>query len=503
MKKTIGTGLSRELTKRNKLPQDPYRFAIGTVVDTADPLELGRICAQCPTLKDPDIKDLDGTNMPPWADCLMPFGGHSGTMARGPEAQTSDGEIAYGFWSRPAVGSQVLILQMGGYRICLGNMSIFSFFNHTLPHGRHINVDSYIVGPMTSKEQEINPLYDNIHSAFGKSYEYISRGADYQTTAVPEDLINKTGSFHPDDKNVVVELPNKNKFIYSQGYGQQKRDVTSNSVTESQTYSWVTPGFHSISMDDRFENCRMRFRTTTGHQIILDDTNERILINTNGGKSFIEMDSNGNIDIHAERHLAFHSNKDMSFTSDGRIRFRAQKGIHMLSDTDIRLNSTTDTHIRTTNVKIDASGSIYNNVADSVHIKAQTSINIESTNVNTKASTNINLTSGTSLNFTSSTILFTATVGYFNGPVPALQASPASTNACLYAFSTNRVPFRINAENVPWSRSMLNMIATDKDTSSNSINYYDYDNMEHSYESVNVGKVELGETIPRNNRWRR
>lgn len=503
----VGSGLTKELTAKNKLPEYKTVIVVGTVIDTNDPLELGRVCVTCPELGDPDRDEIDDSNLPFWADCLMPFGGFTNNMQHGPEEKLSHGSLAYGFWGLPSVGSQVLVLCVGGNpgnRICLGSVLSHAYTTNTIPHGRFKSTGDKIAGPMSNTERAVSFLYDNLHNAFGNSYEFISRGADYTATAVTtNEAIENSDSSVLDDKDTTLTLPNGTQLTYTQGYITQRRNLDARSARDCTTYAWVTPGFHAISMDDRAENCRVRIRTTTGHQIILDDTNERILINTNGGKSYIEMDSNGNIDIHSDRHLSFHSKKDMSLTTDGHLRFRAQKGIHFLSDADIRMHAVADIHMRTTNLNLDAAAAVGMNAATTISLKSQTSLNLETTTLNLKAAGAFNASSGATFSIgAAATILMTAPKGYFNG-APATPASAAIIVPSKYAFTTNRVPFRINDQQQSWSRSMLSISKTDKDTSSNSINYYDYGNMEHPYESTNVGKVELGETIPRNPKWRR
>src|SRR5690606_25651567 len=87
---------------------------------------------------------------------------------------------------------------------------------------------------------------------------------------------------------------------------------------------------------------RVKVRTTHGHQIILDDTNERLYINTCEGNNWIELDKNGNIDIFSNRRVSIHSVKEMNYTTDETFRVTAKKGIHLHSDTELRLTTKSD-----------------------------------------------------------------------------------------------------------------------------------------------------------------
>lgn len=485
-----------------------YPYAtIGTVVDTADPQEMGRLRVLCPALNDTEQRTLkeDDLNKIPWASYMSPFGGASSTLSRGPTSDQTAGDLAYGFWAIPTVGAQAIVMCIDGdpqLRVWIGCLHEH-LTPHTMPHGRFFGTPTSIDGPGSSAESPIKRLRVNLKLAFGSVYEFFSRAADYSVAAVNNDVIEDSTSSIVDSKNKLITLPNGLTIEYSQGYARGKRDTSSLSTNECQTTAWVSPGFHAISMDDRSENCRVRIRTTTGHQILLDDSNERILINTNAGRSYIEMDANGNIDIHADRQLSFHSTKDMSFTSDGKIRFRAQEGIHMLSGKDIRFAAATDIHSQSANIHSHTSESIFLHAGANLHAKAATNIHITAATSNVSGSSAVNIQGGSSTNISSGgMILQTASAIHLNGP-PAAAATPATAASSNFAYSTIRVPFRMNGNNEAWSRGMMNPAKTDSDSTLNLVDYYDYANLELPYNSKDVGKVELGEALYRNLTWRR
>lgn len=492
---------------RNPTKKSFPAVTMGTVVDTDDPQEMGRLRVLCPALNDIELENITAEDLEriPWASYMSPFGGASNSLVRGPNKDPSIGNTAYGFWGIPTAGAQALVVCIDGdpqLRVWIGCIHTH-LTPHTLPHGRFFGLKNSIDGPGTSTERPLGRLRTNFKEAFGSLYEFISRAADYTVAALKDDVVEDSESARSDDKHKAITLPNGTVIEYNQGYAREKRDVTSLSSSESQTYAWVSPGFHAISMDDRFENCRVRIRTTTGHQILLDDTNERILLNTNRGKSYIELDSNGNVDIYSERHLSFHSVKDMSFTSDGIVRIRGQQGIHLLSGGDIRVSSGADINFQSVNLRSSSSAATYVQSGTDLHIKAGNVLNIDAVNSNLKASSNVNIQAGVTANISASTsILQTSSTIHINGPAaaPATSASASSSN---FAYSSNRVPFRKNADGVPWSRGMLKSSSTDLDDTLNLIDFYDYTNHEFVYESDQVGKVELGEPIERNSYWRR
>lgn len=479
----------------------------GIVVDVSDPQEMGRVRVLCPTLGDPDLEQLESMENVPWASYMSPIAGLTNGITRGPTETTDRGDIAYGFWSIPTIGSQVIVACLDGdvqMRIWMGCL-YETGSTHTMPHGRFFANSSSVDGPGTSAERPINSLRRSLKEAFGNSYEFISRGADYTVSALHPDLVLTAQSSVADDKNKRIELPSGTIIEYTQGYSDIPRDPTMSDTRESQTSSWVTPGFHAISMDDRKDNCRIRIRTTMGHQIILDDTNERVLINTSGGRAWIEMDAIGNIDMYAERHLAIHSIKDMSFTTDGKMRFAAQQGFHFSTPKDFRVSTGEDINLRSQqNIRIKT---LQNTLIDSdqqISIKSTQDMKLESTaTFNIKGGPATNIQATTTVNISAGgSILQTAGAIHLNGPTAA-PAQPADSSNAAFAFTTNRVPFRLNPQGEAWSRGMLSPSKTDDDKQFNFVDYYNYSNFQVPYNDLSVGRVELSDIIARNPYWRR
>lgn len=453
---------------------------IGTVVDTNDPQQMGRVRVVCQQWGDSwtsVVEDL------PWALYVAPFGGQTQVGSRGPGVQESEGGVAYGMWAIPKVGAQVVVMCIDGnpmsrmYFGCIYDQ----FTPHTMPHGRFMFEDHPELekkgsspapfGPYTSTEKYIQPLTDNMKLAFGSksepNYEYRSRAADYSVTRVDISQINQTYSKVQDDENVEYD-----GWTSTQGYQASRSDPTTpSSYTDknydSMVYSFTSPGFHALSMDDRQENCRVRLRTTSGHQIIMDDTNERIYIATAHGNNWIEMDQEGNIDIYTSSKLSVHAAKEINLTSDDTIRMYAKKGIHMHSDDEIRMDAAKDIHVKT---------------AQNIRTHASQDILVEAgQEVSVKAGADLKLTSGASTQINSSANMYTtAPEIHLNGPTAALATPPNEQPA----FWTDRVP-----DHEPYARVMTK-------------NDFTHD-PELPYDDKKVGRLERGRAIIRGLFWRR
>lgn len=564
-------------SKSSDFDEQRMSISVGRVMDTNDPLQMGRLRVFCPGLDNPGAKVGDL----PFAIYCSPLAGHQQVQSRGPEdGVVTTGPVAYGMFNIPKVGTDVLIAHLNGdpnLRFWFGALYGLSLSN-TLPHGRYTfnnpNAGSGdLDGPLSSAEQPIQPLYKNqttqytrtsaIASNDGgvglpprKNFEWRVRGADFQGSGlgnIQKNLPGQKVASMSDDRNFSYTEEDGTKFHqgnFTQGSALSRIEpnatydpgvVDGGQNLDPQTYSWTSPGFSSIALDDRPENCRIRIRTGTGHQIILDDTNERIYISTVDGNNWIEMDQDGSVDIYAARRVSIHAAMDVNITSDQTFRVYAKEGIHMTSGGDIRitatgnteLNSTGTTNIASTgNMSIQTSAELDVNSSANTNIQSGADVNVLSTsNVNVEGST-VNILGDNTLKLSSTTtsvlgnnttvtgsetmmvtglatIIQGATTlnmssGFFNGdhftqtsgsPVTDASSADSATSATVpnpkEAYFTNRVP-----EHEPWGRIMMKQGSTDQDSGNNFT-------LELSYTDPNVGRMELGQTIPRNSRWHR
>lgn len=490
----------KELLMQSGTASQTQEFmTLGTVVDTNDPQQMGRVRAVCPAWGDTFSTPFEDI---PWCMYASPFGGQVSAGTRGPGMQESSGGVAYGMWAIPKIGAQVLVVCLDGdpqYRVYLG--CIFDQQTpHTLPHGRWMYddhpalakdaMDASPQGPFTSTEGFIEPLNGNIKQAFGNqneaNYEWRTRAADYSASSVDVESLANTLSQVPDDKDVTHD-----DWVSTQGYGVNRIDPTGQSTLtdknyDSHVYSITTPGFHSLSMDDRMENSRIRLRTTSGHQVIMDDTNERIYIQTAKGNNWIELDQNGNIDIFTANKVNVRASKEINFTSDETIRMTAKNGIHMYSEADIRMHAKTDINVLSEqSIRVHALQGTYLQSDQEIHMKSGTSFYLAAAQeLHARCGSDMKLSSGgTFHNNASGNILETATMIHMNGPSASVADEAEQPNE-EKAFLTNRVP-----THEPFARTMT------KD---------DYTHEpEFSYGDDNVNREERGITYARGQFWRR
>jgi len=79
----------------------------------------------------------------------------------------------------------------------------------------------------------------------------------------------------------------------------------------------------------------VRIRTRTGHQILLHNSEDLIYIGNARGTSWIELSSDGKIDIYAEDSISVHTKQDMNFYADRDINMQAGRNINIKADEEM------------------------------------------------------------------------------------------------------------------------------------------------------------------------
>lgn len=77
------------------------------------------------------------------------------------------------------------------------------------------------------------------------------------------------------------------------------------------------------------QNELIRLRTRTGHQILLHNSEDLIYIGNSRGTAWIELTSDGKIDIHAEDSISVMSNNDINFTAERDFNIDAGRNVNI------------------------------------------------------------------------------------------------------------------------------------------------------------------------------
>jgi hypothetical protein len=105
----------------------------------------------------------------------------------------------------------------------------------------------------------------------------------------------------------------------------------------------------------------VRIRTRTGHQILLHNSEDLIYIANAKGTTWIELTSNGKIDIYAQDSVSVHSANDINFTADRDINFTANRNFNLNSAGTNNLTAGATTNIRSGGDHVETASNIHMN----------------------------------------------------------------------------------------------------------------------------------------------
>lgn len=130
-----------------------------------------------------------------------------------------------------------------------------------------------------------------------------------------------------------------------------------------------------------------RIRTRTGHQILLHNTEDLIYIANSRGTAWIELTSNGKIDIYAQDSISMHTEGEFNFTADSNVNITAGEDVNINATGDVRLTSGVNTDVKAGGrIALGASDSISGEAGDFISFRSSSDL------VLTSASANVNIT---------------------------------------------------------------------------------------------------------------
>jgi len=89
-----------------------------------------------------------------------------------------------------------------------------------------------------------------------------------------------------------------------------------------------------------------RIRTRTGHQILLHNSEDLIYIGNARGTTWIELTSNGKIDVYAEDSVSIHTKADFNVTADNNINLTAKNDVNIKAGNNFNVKAGTDYNIK-------------------------------------------------------------------------------------------------------------------------------------------------------------
>ena len=106
---------------------------------------------------------------------------------------------------------------------------------------------------------------------------------------------------------------------------------------------------HSIALDDGDldgNSNQIRLRTSTGHQLLLNDSEGVIYVGNSDGSCWIELSNEGTMDVYAQDSINFRSG-NINFHADENIKMHAKGFTQIVADQQLHLQGTQETSIVT------------------------------------------------------------------------------------------------------------------------------------------------------------
>ena len=300
---------------------------------------------------------------------LMPFYGTTHRDAVTPNDGYSATQKTYGMWMVPPdVGTKVLVVYVEGISRCYWIGCIpDQYMNFMIPDGRpstelttDVTPDNLIgkklpVGEYNKKVAEDRELNDptRMRKPYNKDFTQVlevqglledeNRGTT--TTSARREVpsavfgINTPGptdkrdgaprsqqGVHDNKANVFSNRLGGSSFVMDDGDDKFLRKTTADAGPPE----YVSKEAGEAGGDPTLpHNELVRIRTRTGHQILMHNTEDLMYIGNGRGTTWIELTSDGKIDIYANDSISVHSDQDINFTADRDVNIEAGRNINM------------------------------------------------------------------------------------------------------------------------------------------------------------------------------
>ena len=429
------------------------------VVNNLDPEFHGALTVQLiKTNTDSNVPFAEGELYT--AKYLSPFAGNTPLHANTENNGYRDSQQSYGFWAVPPdVGTKVLVIfAEGNPNLCywLGCIND-KFMNFSVPGNasttNHIGSPDNLRGkklPVVEYNKKVETAVGFDPTKFFKPYQQ-KFVENLQTRGLLEDETRGTtsSSARREVPSAVIGLSTPGPVDKAKGAPKtrvgSKEDFASifkarlggsslvfddgnDKYLRRKTASEGSPDYANVNLNeldgkpDLLHNELVRLQTRTGHQVLLHNTEDLIYIGNSRGTAWIELTSDGKIDIFAEDSISMHTKNDFNLTADRNVTIEAGANLSLKASGDY-----IGTKITKGRVQIESSENTNVLVGGSTQITTTSNFDVNTTGANKlTAGGSIDILSGGNHTETAANI-------HMNGP----QAATAST---VSALSTHKIP---------------------------------------------------------------
>ncbi len=337
---------------------------IGIVKDNADSTRSGRIQVYLRDNSGRDPEDRDN-----WRPVrfLSPFYGLTRATAPNEGSGTYKGNSSsYGMWfSPPDIDTEVLCLFVDGdlntgfYIGCIPEPDAL----HMIPA---IGASTKIV-PNSSEANKFGNAKRLPVTNVNTNNKGITNTAKYLTEAKPvhsyvagtmwqQGIINdpirgpiSSSAQRENISRVGFGISTPGRPIYDGGYDDNAIASNLNENNKQQLKVIARRGGHSIVMDDGDivgQDNLIRIRTSLGHQIMMSDDGQTLMILHANGQSYVELGKEGTVDVYSTNSVNIRTQGDLNLHADNNINIHATKNLNIQAE-NLHVGVDKDNKVRT------------------------------------------------------------------------------------------------------------------------------------------------------------
>lgn len=325
-----------------KLSNGPY---LAVVTNHLDPTYMGSL--EVAVLKPiPGMKETQSSNV--IVKYCSPFFGNTPEVG-GSSADSRSTQKSYGFWMVPPdIGATVMVMFIDGdinqgyWFGCVPDL----YQNYMTPG----IAASKFVAISPEEEAEYGTKYLPVTEYHKKTRDMKNQNPDASTKPIHPfaKRLKQQGLLLDNVRGVTSssarrEVPSMVFGISTPGpidtsNGSSKEQVGHNAKTLIPVSRLGGTQFIMDDGDKDGQNELVRIRTRTGHQILLHNSSDLIYIANSKGTAWVELTSNGKIDIYAQDSISIHSENDFNFRAGRDINLEAGRNINVNANSGIEIN---------------------------------------------------------------------------------------------------------------------------------------------------------------------
>lgn len=331
---------------------------LGIVKNNVDPTRSGALEVYIQQLGGPNENDPSTWRK---VNYCSPFYGVTQQKSTASKAGGFYNPQSYGMWfTPPDIGVQVICFFVGGdpskgyYMGCVADPG----FNHMIPAigstsnyaTNNASQNAYFSRAGKLPVTEING--DNTGAVnkpnffdLPKPVHSVQAGIYFQQGLIDDTERGPISSnAQRESPSTVYGISTPGRPIYAGGLTDQQvqQQLAQNTIDPTKTAIQGRKGGHTLVLDDGNqigENNLIRIRTSKGHQIMMNDSENFFYICHSNGQTWIELGQEGTVDVFSTNSINLRSQGDINLHADQDIKMYAGRNFHAYANAEVKLNS--------------------------------------------------------------------------------------------------------------------------------------------------------------------